>query len=202
MDLHRLETPRLRLRIAEPALAVALADFTRRNRDHTARWDPPRLVDLDDPAVWVPRLIEWHAAAEAGRELRWVMQRRPEPGRDAVAPEVIGRVSIAPIERGPFQSARLGYVIDAAYEGQGLMREALQAVIDYLFTSLGLHRIEANYRPENARSGALLQRLGFETLGLAPRYLFIDGDWRDHVITHRLNPAFDASVFAVPAALQ
>jgi ribosomal-protein-alanine N-acetyltransferase len=71
------------------------------------------------------------------------------------------------------------------------MREALGAAIDHAFGVLQLHRIEANYRPENERSGALLARLGFERIGYAPRYLFIDGEWRDHVQTQRLNPDFD-----------
>jgi ribosomal-protein-alanine N-acetyltransferase len=89
----------------------------------------------------------------------------------------------------------LGYAIDAAHEGRGLMREALQATIEYVFDVLRLHRIQANYVPENRRSGALLERLGFVREGLARDYLFINGAWRDHVLTARLNPAFDASVF-------
>jgi len=50
--------------------------------------------------------------------------------------------------------------------------------------------------PHNARSGRLLERLGFVNEGLAKDYLFIDGAWRDHVLTARLNPAFDASIFS------
>ena len=54
-----------------------------------------------------------------------------------------------------------------------------------------LHRIMANYRPENERSGRLLERLGFVRGGLRERYLFIDGAWRDHVLTALTNPDFD-----------
>jgi ribosomal-protein-alanine N-acetyltransferase len=54
----------------------------------------------------------------------------------------------------------------------------------------------ANYRPENLRSARLLARLGFIQEGYARDYLFIDGAWRDHVLTARLNPAFDASIFS------
>lgn len=56
-------------------------------------------------------------------------------------------------------------------------------------------RIQASYIPDNVRSGRLLQRLGFQREGLAPRYLFIDGAWRDHVITALINPHFDDGVF-------
>ncbi len=90
----------------------------------------------------------------------------------------------------------LGYAIDHAHEGQGLMREALEATIEHVFAVLRLHRIQANYVPDNARSGRLLERLGFVREGLAKDYLFIDGAWRDHVLAARLSPAFDASIFA------
>jgi ribosomal-protein-alanine N-acetyltransferase len=49
----------------------------------------------------------------------------------------------------------------------------------------------ANYRPENYRSARLLQRLGFRREGLAADYLFIDGAWRDHILTALVNPRFD-----------
>jgi ribosomal-protein-alanine N-acetyltransferase len=75
------------------------------------------------------------------------------------------------------------------------MREALQATIEYVFDVMRLHRVQANYVPENRRSAALLEHLGFVREGLARDYLFINGAWRDHVLTARLNPAFDASVF-------
>jgi ribosomal-protein-alanine N-acetyltransferase len=91
----------------------------------------------------------------------------------------------------PFQNAMLGYAVDADCQGQGLMREALQAVIAHAFSpAVHLHRIQANVRPENARSVALLQRLGFEDEGLAREYLFIDGAWRDHRMFALRNRAF------------
>jgi ribosomal-protein-alanine N-acetyltransferase len=60
------------------------------------------------------------------------------------------------------------------------MSEGLRAVIDAAFGELGLHRLEANIQPTNARSLALVQRLGFHKEGYSPRYLRLDGDWRDH----------------------
>ena len=189
MDLPQLATPRLQIRLATPAMAVAHAEFMRRNRAHFEPWEPPRSFDLTSAEGWVPQLVSAVAAFEAGRDVRWVML---EPQQE----RMVGRINFTSIARGPFQSCLLGYQIDAQFEGRGLMREALEATIDYMFTTMRLHRIEANYRPENARSGALLARLGFERIGRAPGYLFIDGDWRDHVQTQRLNPAFDPSWLA------
>jgi [ribosomal protein S5]-alanine N-acetyltransferase len=88
----------------------------------------------------------------------------------------------------------LGYSIDAAHEGRGLMREALDAVLTDAFgPRVGLHRVQANVRPENTRSLALLERLGFEREGLAREYLFIDGAWRDHVMTALRAPGWPAT---------
>ena len=67
------------------------------------------------------------------------------------------------------------------------MYEALAAAIPHVFANLGLHRVMANYRPENVRSGRLLQRLGFEREGLARSYLKINGVWTDHVLTSVIN---------------
>ncbi|MGZ5073057.1 MAG: GNAT family N-acetyltransferase, partial [Usitatibacter sp.] len=81
--------------------------------------------------------------------------------------------------------------IARSHEGMGLMAEALRATNAFMFRTLRLHRIMASYRPENSRSGRLLERLGFAREGLAKDYLFIDGAWRDHVLTSLLNPRFD-----------
>src|SRR3546814_9602763 len=82
----------------------------------------------------------------------------------------------------------MGYQIDAECEGRGLMTEALRLAIDFMFARFGLHRIMANYIPDNHRSGRVLERLGFEKEGYARNYLFIDGAWRDHVLTALINP--------------
>lgn len=91
-----------------------------------------------------------------------------------------GYVSIGNVVRGALQSANLGYAAFSGHEGRGLMTTGLRTVVDVAFDELGLHRVEANIQPGNARSLALVARLGFDYEGLSPRLLFIDGDWRDH----------------------
>ncbi len=93
---------------------------------------------------------------------------------------LIGYVNINNIVRGALRSGYLGYAAFASHSGRGLMTAGLAAVISDAFTDLGLHRLEANIQPDNARSLALVRRLGFRQEGLSPRYLLVDGDWRDH----------------------
>jgi [ribosomal protein S5]-alanine N-acetyltransferase len=184
-----LSTPRLIAEHMAPGHAEALADFFRRNEQHLAPWDPPRPAGITEPEFWT---AECERAVEDyghGTVVRWALRLRAAPDH------VIGRINYTQIARGPFQSCMLGYAIDQAHEGRGLMREALEATIEHAFAVLKLHRIQANYVPDNARSGRLLERLGFVSEGLAKDYLFIDGAWRDHVLAARLNPAFDTSIF-------
>lgn len=183
--LPRLLTPRLCLEHLRLRHAAAIAAFLARNDAHFAPWDPPRPPGYATTAYWRAQATVARRDHRAGRVVRWVML--PRTGGDERVLRVIGRINLTGIERGPFLSGRLGYQIDEAHQGQGLMREALEAVIAHAFGALGLHRIEANYRTENARSGRLLARLGFEVIGRAPDYLFIDGAWREHVLTQRIR---------------
>ena len=93
---------------------------------------------------------------------------------------LVGYVNVSNMVRGAFQSAYLGYGAFESHAGRGLMMQGLGAVIGSAFGELGLHRLEANIQPTNARSQALVQRLGFHKEGYSPRYLRLDGDWRDH----------------------
>ena len=93
---------------------------------------------------------------------------------------IVGFLNISEIIRGRLQSAFLGYGGVAGHSGKGYMREALELVLREAFTTLGLHRLEANIQPGNTASLLLARRCGFEREGFSPRYLKIGGRWRDH----------------------
>lgn len=185
--LSRLDTPRLVLRASDPVLAAAVAAYLQRNRSAHARWNPPMAEPLFTAEGQAERLAGAALAESEGTQVGWWLLRRED------ATTVIGHARLSQLSRGPFQSAMLGYAIDHAYEGRGLMHEALQAVLaDAFGPRVALHRVQANARVENRRSLALLERLGFVREGVAREYLFIDGAWRDHVLSARLNPHWPA----------
>jgi ribosomal-protein-alanine N-acetyltransferase len=109
--------------------------------------------------------------ARAGRQLPFALEYDGE---------FVGQLTINNLTRGSAQFASIGYWIDERYAGRGLMTRAVAMAIDHCFFVLHLHRIEIAIRPENAASLRVVEKLGIPEYGLAPRYLHIDGDWRDH----------------------
>ncbi|POZ63008.1 GNAT family N-acetyltransferase [Chromobacterium alticapitis] len=181
-----LDTARLKLLPAHPDLTAAALDYHNRNRAHLEPWGPTPGPQYYSEDYWRTQMRQGARSWAEGHSARFLLATREQPER------VIGTVGFSNIVRGVFQACHLGYGLDQACEGQGLMREALEAAIRFAFDDLKLHRIQANYQPANARSAALLQRLGFAIEGQAKDYLFLNGAWRDHVLTSLLNPHFDS----------
>lgn len=171
-----LETPRLRIRLPRPRDAAAIAAYYLRNRARFDALDPPRPEGFFTEAFWAERVEALSNEAALGLSYRWFLFARG----DDEGP-VLGQISLTNLVRGPLQSATVGYSLDAAAEGQGLMRETLGRVVQFAFEGLRLHRVEAGHLPDNHRSAKVLESLGFEAEGYAPRFLFVGGAWRDHV---------------------
>lgn len=101
--------------------------------------------------------------------------------REAATGRIAGLVNLSQIVFTPFaRHAYLAYHGMVAMAGRGLMTEAVRLAVGHAFGPIGLHRLEANIQPGNTRSIALAKRLGFRLEGFSPRYLHIDGEWRDH----------------------
>jgi [ribosomal protein S5]-alanine N-acetyltransferase len=97
-----------------------------------------------------------------------------------VGGEFAGQITVNNIVRGSAQFASVGYWLDRSFAGRGVMPLAVALVIDHCFATAGLHRIEVAIRPENSNSLRVVEKLGLREYGYAPRFLHIDGDWRDH----------------------
>ena len=185
--IPELQTARLAVRLAQPGMQAAMARFLGENfAGHLDRWSPPVAAEFFTEAFWADRLAVALEDYHGDRAVRFVLQARDAgPG----AP-ILGTCNYTNIVRGAFQACHLGYQVARDQEGQGLMAEALRAANGFMFEAMRLHRIMANFRPENERSRRLLLRLGFVEEGFARAYLFIDGAWRDHVLTSLTNPSY------------
>jgi ribosomal-protein-alanine N-acetyltransferase len=95
---------------------------------------------------------------------------------------IAGTVALSNVVHGPFQSANLGYWVAERLNGRGLATGAVGEVVEIAFGQLGLHRLEAATLVANVASQRVLEKNGFEPIGLARRYLLIAGDWRDHML--------------------
>ncbi|HLK44973.1 MAG TPA: GNAT family protein [Acidimicrobiales bacterium] len=91
-----------------------------------------------------------------------------------------GELTLSSIQRGPFQSAFVGYWIDRAEAGKGYVPEAVVACLRFAFGELSLHRVEISIIPRNHASRRVVEKLGVRFEGIAERFLSIDGVWEDH----------------------
>jgi ribosomal-protein-alanine N-acetyltransferase len=174
----RLDTQRLTLRAPKAIDIAELRSVLIRNAEHLRPWSPSPPPGAN-PAGFTElgRSIARHRRDwKAGSGYVFVMLLR------GTREPIIGRIALTSVTRGPFQSAQLGYWMDAGHVRRGLMSEAVDATLAFAFQRLGLHRLQAAVMPHNHVSRAILQKRGFREEGYAERYLRIAGKWEDHVL--------------------
>lgn len=159
--------------------ATAWSEARIRNEGWLTRWEggPPSAsastwAERHTPAAYAGMLRVLHRESRAGRCLPFAV---------VVDGRLAGQVTVGSVVRGAFLSADIGYWVDETVAGRGVMPTAVALAVDHCFGPVGLHRVEANIRPENAASCRVVEKLGFRREGEHARMLFIDGQWRDHV---------------------
>ena len=157
--------------------AEALAQAHRKNRDHLAPWDPERLPSFFTTAGQESVIEKLLLEQRSGTTVPFAL---------ADGTRIVGRVTLSGMVRGPFESANLGYWIDADYTRRGFMTGAVSAVTDIAHSVLGLHRLQAATLLHNRASQSVLTRCGFSEFGVAPEYLRIAGRWQDHRLFQRI----------------
>jgi [ribosomal protein S5]-alanine N-acetyltransferase len=155
----------VRVDLLVPEDEAAFIAAVRASRALHERW-----IDLADTPARFASLLDRFRAED----------QRAYLVRHRACGQLVGYVSVSNIVRGALQSAYLGYCAFAGHAGRGLLTSGLRAVVGIAFYDLGLHRVEANIQPANERSLALARRVGFQKEGYSPRYLMVDGHWRDH----------------------
>ena len=114
--------------------------------------------------------------ARAGAALPFVITERTPAGRH----RLVGQLTVSGITEGSALTATLGYWVAASHAGRGIAPTAVALATDYCFSSLGLHRMEVNIRPENSASLRVVHKLGFRSEGVRRSFLHIGGRWADH----------------------
>lgn len=100
----------------------------------------------------------------------------------------IGQITLGGIVFGAMRGAHIGYWIDQRYANRGFTTKAVSLLTNFGLNDLALHRIEINLRPENEASKRVAEKSGYIFEGMRPRYLHIDGAWRDHATYVKENP--------------
>ncbi|MCB2309391.1 GNAT family N-acetyltransferase [Clostridium estertheticum] len=103
------------------------------------------------------------------------------------AKKLIGKIRISNIVIGVFKNAFIGYSMDEEEQNKGYMKEAVKLAVTYAFEELELHRVEASTLINNEKSQRVLKNCGFKELGISEKYLYINGEWRDHMVFYKVK---------------
>jgi ribosomal-protein-alanine N-acetyltransferase len=153
--------------------ARAWREVRRRNADWLRPWEASVPQADEDAAPTFGAMVR--------RLRREARERRTLPFVVTYDGRLVGQLTVGGISWGSLRSGYIGYWIDRDVAGRGVMPTAVAMATDHCFGALRMHRIEVNIRPENVASRRVVEKLGFRYEGLRPRYLHIDGDWRDHL---------------------
>ncbi len=168
-----LFTPRLTLEPVDARTSRKLYRAIEHARESLLPWLP--WVPFTDTPEASHRYAEASEADwRAGTALRFTLRRRDEP--DFVG--VITLESCSKLHR----SCDLGYWLTPALTGQGYMTEAARRILTFAFDEVGFHRIRCAAATENVRSQRVIERLGFQTEGLARDAERVAGRWVSHQV--------------------
>jgi len=168
-----LETRDLILRAPRAEDYEAWAKLRAASRRRTEPWEPSWTEDELTRTSYRGRMRRYDLDWKEGRGAPFFVVRK----RGGL---VVGACNLNNIKRGVMQSADIGYWIGTPYIRQGYARQAIRRVLAFAFNDLQLNRIEAAVQPDNTISRTLLEDIGFCHEGLARKFLYIAGEWRDH----------------------
>lgn len=156
----------------------AMRDLLSRNRKFFAAAESHRAPEYytRDHQTWVIEQAQIDQAAD--RRYLWLIE---------VGGTLVGRLDLNSVIRGTFQSATVGFLVDASACGSGVATTALREAMRLAFTELGLHRLQAETLTDNYAAQRVLVRCGFVRYGRAPCYLRVQGEWRDHDLFQLIN---------------
>lgn len=165
----------LLLRPPRPADYAEWAELRELSRDYLQPWEPAWSEDDLTRSAFRRRLSIYSREMELGTAWPlFVYQLESE--------RLMGAITLSNIRRGVAENATMGYWIGLPYAGQGVGTSGVRLILDFAFSTLQLHRVEAACVPTNKASRRVLEKVGFREEGLARAYLKINGSWADHLL--------------------
>ena len=161
------------IRAVRPGDCEELAALYLENRDFLAPFEPVRPP-------------EFFTAGGQRERLQRQLDAETHPFAILDDGEIAGTINLFNIVRESLQSGTIGYWVDHRRNGRGLATGAVGQIVDYAFEDLDLHRVEAATLVDNVTSQRVLEKNGFERIGLARRFLRIDDEWRDFFLFQRV----------------
>jgi len=143
------------------------------------QWEPDWMGNHQDRKAYKRRLSAYRRLASGGAAYPFHIF---DPQG-----QLVGACNLSDIRRGSASVAQIGYWIGSPYLRRGYGLAAVEAVLRFAFTQLGLHRIEAVVQAGNEPSVKLLEQAGFQCEGTARGLLKVEGEWRDHLQFARLS---------------
>ena len=184
MPQVRLEAPRIYLRPPRAGDWQDWAELRAESREFLKPWEPTWPADALERGAFNRRLRRQAAEWRNDEGFSFLTFTNTDD-------TLVGGLGITNVRRGVAQMASIGYWTGSPFVRLGYMTEAVQAALEFAFTQLGLHRIEAACIPANLASKGLLQKIGFRAEGEARNYLRINGQWRDHLLYAMLREDFE-----------
>lgn len=170
-----LDGDKVRLRPPRMGDFQEWAELRRVSRNFLQPWEPTWPSDDLTRAAFRRRIALYQRDQDLGQGYAFFVYRKPDLS-------LVGGVTLRNVLRGVAQSGAIGYWVGQPYARRGYTLAAVNEIIGFAFTRLGLHRLEAACCPENEASRRLLLQAGFELEGRARAYLKINGAWRDHLL--------------------
>ena len=171
-----LETERLVLRNLTKEDKYDL--FEIRSNPTTMQYIPrPIAKTVDDVSQLIDIILGYTATNE---RINWAVT---EKGND----KLIGFIGYPNFKHESLR-AEIGYMLNPNYTGKGIAYEALKAIIDYGFNTIGLHSIEAIIRTENKASVKLIEKAGFVKEAHFKDYIFHNGQFYDEFVYSLIAP--------------
>jgi len=172
----RIVTERGILKVLDESQADLLHDYVNQEKIFLTPWEPTRSEGYYSLETCLLRVREMRRDFLEGKGVVLCLLSSNED-------KMLAYSNYSNFIRGVCQVCNLGYSLRECEQGKGMMYETLSAGIEFVQNELNISRIQASYMPRNAKSAAVLEKMGFEKEGVAKKYLKINDVWEDHILT-------------------